>query len=76
MHSKTHQTASFKKIFSGSMPPEPPPAMQIPKSGKKFLAPLPNPGDAPDKAVSQKIHWLEPFHENWVFKNNINCLTF
>ena len=66
IHSKTHQIALFKKIFSGSMPPNPPSNahgfamrsmslrdMQIPKSEKKILGPpLPNPGDAPVSMLS------------------------
>ena len=36
-----HQTASFKKNFLGEHAFEPPYDMQIPKSGKKILAPPP-----------------------------------
>ena len=42
----------FKKFSRGSMPPNPPSnahGEQIRKSGKKILAPPPNPGDAPVK---------------------------
>ena len=63
IHQKRTKLHHFKKNFSGGMPPNPPSKahgfamrgmslrdMQIFKSQKKFLDPLPNPGYAPDYA--------------------------
>ena len=60
IYTKTHQIAPFKKKFSGGKTPKPPnkehgfaicgacreATCRFPNL-KKFLAPLPNPGDAP-----------------------------
>ena len=80
IYTKTHQLAPFKKKFSGGACPRTPLAKRMaspcaayicrfanckfPNLKKKFLAPLPNPGDAPDKYI---VHF---FSENFDVKNN------